>query len=85
MVCVSFVSMRLPFSGSVSGTSCLNLRETHEIVRLLRTLVEYARPDAVLITETNIPNQENLSYFGNANEAHCVYNFSYRRCFSTRW
>jgi sucrose phosphorylase len=32
--------------------------------------------DAVLITETNIPNQENLSYFGNANEAHCVYNFS---------
>jgi sucrose phosphorylase len=29
-----------------------------------------------MITETNIPNQENLSYFGNANEAHCVYNFS---------
>jgi sucrose phosphorylase len=45
-------------------------------VRLLRTLVEHARPDAVLITETNIPNRENLSYFGNANEAHCVYNFS---------
>jgi sucrose phosphorylase len=58
------------------GTNCLNLRETHEIVRLLRTLVEHARHDAVLITETNIPNQENLSYFGNANEAHCVYNFS---------
>jgi len=58
------------------GTSCLNLRETHEIIRLLRTLVEFARPDSVLITETNIPNQENLSYFGNANEAHCVYNFS---------
>jgi sucrose phosphorylase len=58
------------------GTPCLNLRQTHEIVRLLRTLVEHARHDAVLITETNIPNQENLSYFGNANEAHCVYNFS---------
>ena len=58
------------------GTTCLNLEETHEIVRLLRTLVEYARPDAMLITETNIPNRENLSYFGNANEAHCVYNFS---------
>jgi sucrose phosphorylase len=58
------------------GTTSLNLRETHEIIRLLRTLVEHARPDAVLITETNIPNQENLSYFGNANEAHCVYNFS---------
>jgi sucrose phosphorylase len=58
------------------GTSCLNLRKTHEIVRLLRTLIEHARGDAMIITETNIPNQENLSYFGNANEAHCVYNFS---------
>ncbi|MEM1113694.1 MAG: sugar phosphorylase [Pseudomonadota bacterium] len=58
------------------GTNSLNLEETHEIVRLLRTLVEHACPDAMLITETNIPNQENLSYFGNANEAHCVYNFS---------
>lgn len=58
------------------GTSCLNLEETHEIVRLLRTLVEQARPDGLLITETNIPNRENLAYFGNGNEAHCVYNFS---------
>jgi sucrose phosphorylase len=58
------------------GTSCLNLPQTHEVVRLMRTLVEHARNDAILITETNIPNRENLSYFGNANEAHCVYNFS---------
>lgn len=59
-----------------AGTSSLNLPQTHEVVRLLRTLVEHARPDAVLITETNIPNRENLSYFGNGNEAHCVYSFS---------
>lgn len=59
-----------------SGTSCLNLQKTHEIVRLLRTLIEHARSGALIITETNIPNQENLSYFGNGNEAHCVYNFS---------
>lgn len=58
------------------GTSCINLPETHEIVRLLRTLVEHAKPDCMLITETNIPNRENLAYFGNANEAHCIYNFS---------
>jgi sucrose phosphorylase len=58
------------------GTTCLNLRSTHEVVRLLRTLIEHARSDAMIITETNIPNQENLSYFGNGNEAHCVYNFS---------
>jgi sucrose phosphorylase len=59
-----------------TGTNCLNLPETHEIVRLLRTLVEHAKADAILITETNIPNRENLSYFGNANEAHMIYNFS---------
>jgi len=58
------------------GTPCINLEETHEIVRLLRTLIEHAVPDAMIITETNIPNIENLSYFGNANEAHAIYNFS---------
>ncbi|GAB3322215.1 alpha-amylase family glycosyl hydrolase [Haliea atlantica] len=66
----------IAFLWKIPGTSCLNLPQTHEVVRLLRTLVEHARPDALLITETNIPNRENLSYFGNANEAHCVYNFS---------
>ncbi len=59
-----------------SGTSCLNLDETHEIIRLLRTLIEYSHPGTIIITETNIPNRENLSYFGNANEAHIIYNFS---------
>ncbi|MEQ9464332.1 MAG: sugar phosphorylase [Haliea sp.] len=66
----------IAFLWKITGTSCLNLEQTHEVVRLLRTLLEHARPDAMLITETNIPNRENLSYFGNANEAHCVYNFS---------
>lgn len=59
-----------------SGTACLNLVQTHEIVRLLRLLIEQAQPDAIIITETNIPNRENLSYFGNGNEAHLIYNFS---------
>lgn len=59
-----------------AGTSCLNLPEAHEVVRLLRTLVEHACPDAWIITETNVPVFENLAYFGNANEAHLIYNFS---------
>ncbi|MGV6857722.1 MAG: sugar phosphorylase [bacterium] len=58
------------------GTSCINLEQTHEMVRLLRTLIEHAEPSAVIITETNIPNRENLAYFGNTNEAHAIYNFS---------
>ena len=59
-----------------SGTPCINLIETHEVIRLLRLLIEHSNPRAILITETNIPNNENLSYFGNANEAHLIYNFS---------
>jgi sucrose phosphorylase len=66
----------IAFLWKIEGTSCLNLDQTHEIVRLFRTIIERIQPEAIIITETNIPNQENLSYFGNANEAHCVYNFS---------
>ena len=58
------------------GTPSINLIETHEIIRLLRLLIEHNNPNAVIITETNIPNRENLSYFGNANEAHLIYNFT---------
>ena len=58
------------------GSRSINLPQTHELVRLFRTLIEHVKPDAVIITETNIPNQENLAYFGNCNEAHSIYNFS---------
>ena len=66
----------IAFLWKESGTTCLNLEQTHEVVRLLRLLIGFACPTAMIITETNIPSRENLSYFGNANEAHCVYNFS---------
>ncbi|NCG09230.1 MAG: alpha-amylase [Verrucomicrobia bacterium] len=59
-----------------SGTSCVHLKETHEIIKLLRLILENLQPQAVLITETNVPNRENLSYFGNDNGAHLIYNFS---------
>lgn len=58
------------------GTDCINLDQTHEMVRLFRTLIEHTAPDTIIITETNIPNRQNLTYFGNANEAHAIYNFS---------
>ena len=58
------------------ATDCLHLPQTHEFVRLFRTLIEAHTENAIIITETNVPNHENLSYFGNANEAHAVYNFS---------
>ncbi len=59
-----------------TGTSCIHLPETHEVVRLIRNVCDYLAPGTQLITETNVPNQENLTYFGNRNEAHAIYNFS---------
>ena len=58
------------------GSPSIHLQETHEIIKLLRTLIEHHTPDSIIITETNVPNRENLTYFGNANEAHVIYNFS---------
>ncbi|MCB0997306.1 MAG: hypothetical protein KDB21_19570 [Acidimicrobiales bacterium] len=59
-----------------SGTPCIHLPETHEVVRLLHTLLEARSPRTAIITETNVPNAENLSYFGSGDEAHLVYNFT---------
>ncbi|GIR62899.1 MAG: sucrose phosphorylase [Alphaproteobacteria bacterium] len=58
-----------------NGTSCVNLPETHEIVKLLRLIVNYINPHALIVTETNLPRKENLSYFGNNDEANWIYNF----------
>jgi sucrose phosphorylase len=58
------------------GTSSIHDARTHETVRLWRTLLEHRSPRAALITETNVPSPENLSYLGAGDEAHLVYNFS---------
>lgn len=60
----------------VAGLPSIHLPEVHEIVRLMRTLCDHCSQKIVLITETNVPNHENLTYFGNRNEAHAIYNFS---------
>ncbi|MGI3171536.1 sugar phosphorylase [Pseudooceanicola sp. C21-150M6] len=58
------------------GTKSIHMPQTHAIVRLMRLLADFASEPLILLTETNVPNQENLSYFGNRNEAHAVYNFT---------
>jgi len=58
------------------GTDCLHLPETHEVVKLFRDVLEIVAPSSILLTETNVPHEENISYFGKGDEAHMVYNFS---------
>lgn len=59
------------------GTGCVHLPETHEVIRLLRTVLDAVAPQVTLITETNVPHAENVSYFGDGHdEAQLVYNFA---------
>ncbi len=59
------------------GTRCVHLEQTHEIVKLFRDVLDTVAPNAALITETNVPHEENISYFGNGrDEAQMVYNFA---------
>ena len=59
------------------GTESIHLSQTHEIVKLLRDLVDAVASGVALITETNVPHKDNVSYFGDGyDEAHMVYNFA---------
>ncbi len=68
------------------GTSCIHLPQTHQVIKLMRAVLDYVAPGVLLITETNVPHQENISYFGNqlsnsggkyplGDEAQMVYQF----------
>jgi glycosidase len=59
------------------GTNCIHLPQTHEIIQFLHTALNEAAPQVHLITETNVPHVDNISYFGDGtNEAQLVYNFA---------
>lgn len=58
------------------GTSCLHLPQTHEVVKLFRDIIDHLSPTRILLTETNVPHLENISYFGDGDEARMVYQFS---------
>ena len=59
-----------------SGTKCINLKQTHEIIKLFRLICSFLNVKTILVTETNLPEKENLSYFGKKDEANWIYNFS---------
>lgn len=59
------------------GTTCIHLPQTHAVIQLMRAVLDLAAPHVKLITETNVPHRDNISYFGDGrNEAQLVYNFA---------
>ena len=60
-----------------SGTPCIHLPQTHAVIKLWRVLVDHVTPGGRLLTETNVPHAENISYFGDGHdEANLVYQFA---------
>lgn len=73
------------FMWKESGTTCIHLPQTHAIIQLWRKILEELELNTLLITETNVPHKENISYFGNGEtkrtwciSSHC------RRLYCTR-
>ena len=59
------------------GTTCIHLPQTHAVIQFMRAVLDEVAPHVQLITETNVPHADNISYFGDgANEAQLVYNFA---------
>ncbi|MBW2410474.1 MAG: sugar phosphorylase [Deltaproteobacteria bacterium] len=59
------------------GTNCIHLPQTHDMVKLFRAILDRVAPDVIILTETNVPHDENISYFGDGrDEAQMVYNFT---------
>jgi sucrose phosphorylase len=59
------------------GTTSIHLPQTHAAIQLMRAVLDEVAPATQLITETNVPHQDNISYFGDgSNEAQMVYNFA---------
>jgi len=59
------------------GTDCIHLPQTHDMVKLFRAVLDRVAPDVIILTETNVPHDENISYFGDGrDEAQMVYNFT---------
>ena len=59
------------------GTTCIHLPQTHSVIQFLRAVLDDIAPHVYLITETNVPHADNISYFGDGtNEAQMVYNFA---------
>lgn len=65
------------FMWKTPGTSCIHLEKTHCLIQLFRAITDAVAPGTVIITETNVPHKDNISYFGDGeNEAQMVYQFS---------
>jgi len=55
------------------GPSGIRQTQNHRLLKLIRELAELIHPDTIILAETNLPERENLSFFGEKfDEAHMI-------------
>lgn len=66
----------IAYAWKKSRSACFDLPEVHTLVQAMRDIIRSVSPGTWIITETVLPHEENIRYFGNGkNEAQLVYNF----------
>ncbi len=65
----------IPYLWKKEGTNCENLPETHQVVKFFRAIIDYLRPDTLLLAEACQPPNEVVKYFGDQDECHAGYHF----------
>lgn len=65
----------IPYIWKEDGTDCENLPQTHTIIKIFRAVVEYVRPNTLLLAEACQPPKEVVKYFGDGDECHAGYHF----------
>ncbi len=67
----------IAFLWKEEGTTSVHLPQTHAVIQFLRSCLDDTYPGVLLVSETNVPHEENVSYFGDGTrrEAQLVYQF----------
>ena len=65
----------IPYLIEREGTSSENLRETHEVIRRIRKVIDERYADRMLLAEANQWPEDVCDYFGSGDECHMAYHF----------
>lgn len=65
----------IPYLWKEEGTNCENLPKTHIIVKFFRAILDYVKPDTLLLAEACQKPNEVVKYMGDGDECHAAYHF----------
>jgi len=65
----------IPYLIERDGTSNENLRETHDVIKEIRSRVDAKYPGRLLLAEANMWPEDVREYFGDGDECHMAYHF----------